>query len=239
MGKSLIQQRRGKGSTTFKAHSFSYKGKAKLEDKKKMKILDLINCRGHTAPLAKVSYDDNTEGYIIAPEGISVGETLIIGGKDLKSGNALLLKNIPAGTLIYNIEGRPGDGGKYARSSGQTAKIVSKTAKKIIVQLPSKKQKTFHPECKAIIGVVAGAGRKEKPFLKAGKKYYAMRAKNKYWPIVSGSAMNAVSHPFGSTRSSRKAKAKPTPRNAPPGRKVGTIRPKRQGVKAKAVKVKK
>ena len=97
--------------------------------------------------------------------------------------------------------------------------------------LPSKKQKEFHPGCRASIGVVAGAGRKEKPFYKAGRKYHAMKAKNKYYPKTSAQSMNAVDHPFGNKRSSRKSKAKPAPRDAPPGRKVGMIRPRRTGRK--------
>ena len=80
-----------------------------------------------------------------------------------------------------------------------------------------------------MIGVVAGGGRVEKPFLKAGKKFFAMKAKNKYWPKVSASAMNAVAHPFGNKRTLRKSKAKPAPKNAPPGRLVGAIRPRRTG----------
>ena len=90
----------------------------------------------------------------------------------------------------------------------------------VVVQLPSKKKKTFHPDCRASIGIIAAGGKKEKPFLKAGKRFFAMKAKNKLWPKMSGSAQNAVDHPFGNKRSSRKSKARPAPRNAPPGRKL-------------------
>jgi len=141
----------------------------------------------------------------------------------------LPLNLIPEGVIIYNIESVPGDGGRFVRASGVGARIISKTSKKIVVELPSKKKKEFHPNCRATIGNVAGSGRVEKPFFKAGRKFYAMRAKNKLWPIVSGGAMNAVDHPFGNKRSSRKAKAKPVPKNAPPGRKVGMLRPRHTG----------
>ena len=97
--------------------------------------------------------------------------------------------------------------------------------------MPSKKQKQFNPRCRATIGVVAGSGRVEKPFLKAGTKFFKMKAKNKLWPKTSGGAMNAVDHPFGNKRTSRKSKARPAPRDAPPGRKVGMIRPRRTGRK--------
>ena len=141
------------------------------------------------------------------------------------------LKDIPEGTLIFNIESQPGDGGKFVRSSGSFAKIVSKLDKYAIVQFPSKKQKRFNPNCRACIGTIAGGGRLEKPLLKAGVKYYKMRAKNKLWPKVSGGAQNAVDHPFGTSRSSRKSKARPAPRGAPPGRKVGMLASKRTGKK--------
>jgi large subunit ribosomal protein L2 len=87
------------------------------------------------------------------------------------------------------------------------------------------------PECRAIIGVIAGSGRPEKPFLKAGTKFFAMRAKNKLWPIVSGTSMNSVNHPFGGKSSHAKGIPTQSSRNAPPGRKVGKIAPKRTGRK--------
>jgi len=149
--------------------------------------------------------------------------------KGIKTGNTLPLTKIPTGVVIYNIEGRPGDGGKFARTSGSSARIVAKSTKRIIVQLSSKKQKEFHKECMATIGVAAGAGRTDKPFLKAGNKFRYMKAKGKYWPIVSGASMNAVDHPLGGARSSRKGRPTIAPKNAPPGRKVGMIRPRQTG----------
>jgi len=133
--------------------------------------------------------------------------------------------------MIFNIESIPGDGGKFVRSSGTFAKVVSQMKDTVIVQLPSKKRKEFHPKCRASIGVVAGGGRPEKPLLKAGNSFFKMKAKNKLWPKVSGSAMNAVDHPFGNKRTSRKSKAKPISRNAPPGRKVGMVAARRTGRK--------
>ena len=125
----------------------------------------------------------------------------------------------------------PGDGGKFVRSSGTFARVLTKTKDSIVIELPSKKQRSFSPECRACVGMVAGGGRLDKPLLKAGVDYYKMKAKNKLWPSISGSAQNAVDHPFGNSRSSRKSKARPVPRNAPPGRKVGMLRPRRTGRK--------
>ena len=231
MGKTLIQQARGKGSPTYKSPSFNYKGAALLPTKHKAaEVVSLLTCRGHSAPLAEIKFENNKKGLIIASEGLQVGAKIAF-GEEAKPvpGNTLHLKDLSEGIPLYNIEGVPGDGGKFVRSSGTFARIVSKSKNKIIVLLPSKKQKAFHPDCRATIGVVAGGGRKEKPLVKAGSAFYKMRAKNKLYPKIRGAAQNAVDHPFGNKRTSRKSKARPVPRNAPPGRKVGYIRPKRTG----------
>lgn len=241
MGKNLIQQRRGKGSI-FRAPSFRYVGKVGIRSisNTKAKILDIIHCPGHSGPLIELMYEDKQKGYIIAPEGVKVGEFIHIGEEaQIKSGNIIQLKNIPEGTLIYNIEVKPGDGGKLVRAAGTFAKVVSKLPDRIVVELPSKKQKYFNPKCRAIIGVVAGGGKLEKPLLKAGNAYYKMRAKNRRWPKVSGTSMNAVAHPFGGSRSSHKGKINIAPRNAPPGRKVGKLRPKKTGRKKIRIKINK
>ena len=231
MGKPLIQQRRGKGTARFRAPSFKYKGEIKMLRKAQYTVKNLIRCAGHSAPLIEAEYEDKTKSLLIAPEGIAVGDTLTIGTGDVKTGNILHLKQIPEGTNVFCIEAKPGDGGKFVRSSGAAAKVVFRSDKEVKLLLPSKKQKSFHPECRAIIGVAAGGGRVDKPLLKAGKKRAIMRSKNKFYPVVSGSAMNAVAHPFGNKRSSRKSNAKPAPKNAPPGRKVGMIRPRQSGRK--------
>lgn len=232
MGKNLIQQRRGKGTNKFRAPTFKYRGEVKMLKKKSYKVKNLVRCPGHTAPLIEAEYDDKTTSLLIAPEGIAVGDEFKIGG-EVKRGNILPLNLIPEGTNVYCIEAIPGDGGKFVRGSGGYAKVIAKTEKAVSLILPSKKRKEFHPECHAMIGIAAGGGRVEKPLLKAGKNYHIKKSKNKNYPIVSGSAMNAVAHPFGNKRTSRKSKAKPAPKNAPPGRKVGHIRPRRTGRKNK------
>jgi len=237
MGKRLIQQARGKGGPTYRAPSFRYKGKPSyLSHKEKLnaKIIDIIRCAGHSAPLVVLEYSNNIRNLMIAPEGIRVGDVVECGEKTApENGNMLLLKDVPEGTLIYNIEGQPGDGGKFVRSSGAFARVIAKMKNKIVVQLPSKKQKEFHPNCRATIGMIAGSGRKEKPFLKAGKKFYAMKAKNKLWPSISGTSQNAVDHPFGGSSSNHKGKPTVAPKNAPPGRNVGALHPRRMGRKKK------
>jgi large subunit ribosomal protein L2 len=234
MGKRLIQQARGKGGPTYRAPSFRYLGEAKYVPKDEQtlngKIIDIVKCQGHSSPLVYVEYDNGQSCYLIAAENIRMGDNLQIGSEaQINPGNVVPLKNIPEGTFIFNIESMPGDGGKFVRSTGTFAKVLGQVKEGIVVQLPSKKKKTFNPQCRASIGIVAAGARKEKPFLKAGNKYYAMKAKNKLWPIVSGSAQNAVDHPFGNKRSSRKSKARPAPKNAPPGRKVGMLHPRHTG----------
>ena len=166
MGKPLIQQRRGKGSGRFRARSFRAKADVKLTRRTgTAKVLDLEGSTHHSAPLMKVKFDDGEESYLLAPEGVLVGQTITVGEPNIEAGNAVELKDIPEGTLIYNIEGAPGDGGKFVRGSGGIGRVLSKQPDKIIVILPSKKRKTFHPKCMAMVGQVAGGGRKEKPLL--------------------------------------------------------------------------
>jgi large subunit ribosomal protein L2 len=229
MGKNLIQQRRGRGTIRFRSPGFRFSGPVRMLDRNSYVVKDLVRSASHTAPLIQAEYEDKSTSILVAPEGVSIGETFSIGQQEIKPGNILALKDIPEGTDIFCIEAKPGDGGKFVRSSGTSAKIISKTENAILILLPSKKQKEFHPMCRATIGIVAGGGRTEKPMLKAGKKHYIYTSKNKFYPVVSGSKMNAVAHPFGNKRSSRKSKARPAPKNAPPGRKVGMIRPRRSG----------
>ncbi|MDP7115791.1 MAG: 50S ribosomal protein L2 [Candidatus Woesearchaeota archaeon] len=241
MGKRLIQQARGAGGPTYRAPSFRYKSKAKHKpfDGKDAsgEVVGLMHCPGHSAPLAQIKDIDGCEYFIIAPEGIKKGDVLKSGSKvQARVGNTVSLQHLPEGTLLYNIESEPGDGGKYCRASGTFARLVSHRKGKVIIELPSKKQKLFHSQCRATIGIVAGGGRTEKPFLKAGIRYYRMKARNKKYPIMSGAAQNAVDHPFGNKRTSRKSKARPVARNAPPGRKVGMIAARRTGRKVHRVK---
>lgn len=235
MGKSLIQQKRGKGSPRYRAPSFRYRGKSifgRYEEGKAMTadITDIVHSSGHSAPLMELKYSNGEIGLLQAPEGVRMGDRIETGNDvELKAGNILPLKYIPEGTSVYNIESNPGDGGKFVRASGTFAKIITKMEGQIVVELPSSKRRTFSPECRAAVGIVAGSGRTEKPFLKAGNRYYAMKSKNKMWPQVSGTSMNSVDHPFGGSSSHAKGIPTQSSRNAPPGRKVGKIAPKRTG----------
>jgi large subunit ribosomal protein L2 len=237
MGKNLISQRRGKGTTSFRAPSFNFKGEASVPNIVTTGVVvDLVKCPAHSAPLVLVDFATGKMGMMIAPDGISVGHKFSVGTDVIAVGNVVELKDIPEGTLIHNLERIPGDGGKFIRASGTSARVANRVKGGITIMMPSKQLKVFHDKCRATIGVVAGGGRTEKPLFKAGNRFFKEKAKNHLYPVVAGSAMNAVSHPFGNKRSSRKSKNRPVSRDAPPGRKVGYIASRRTGRKTKASK---
>lgn len=236
MGKNLIQQARGRGGPTYRSPSFRFAGEIKLHPLMNPTetitgiVKGLIHCQGHSAPLMHIDYADGTKVLQAAPEGVFEGQTVSIGpASEIKPGNTLAIKDIPEGTLIYNLENTPGDGGKFCRAGGTFARVIARTERDVTILLPSKKQKVLLGSCRATVGIIAGAGREEKPLLKAGNAYHRHRAKNKLYPRVAGNAQNAVDHPFGKSRSHKKGRPTIAPANAPPGRKVGKLSPRRTG----------
>ncbi len=167
---------------------------------------------------------------VLAPESIQIEDEIECGiSAPISFGNTLPLKEIPEGTPIYDIENRPGDGGRFVRSSGTYASLITHDANQAVVELPSGELKSFNPKCRASIGVVAGGGRKEKPFLKAGNRWHALNAKGKKMMTVRGVAMNAVDHPHGGGNRQHPGVPTTISRHASPGRKVGSIAAKRTG----------
>lgn len=236
MGKRIISQNRGKGTPTYRAPSHRYKADVKhlkfTDGVLVAKIEDVVHDSARNGPLFLVRLPDGTKDYVLAVEGKGVGDTIQAGDNaEIDIGTITYLKNIPEGTPICNIEHIPGDGGKFARSSGTYALLVAHEEDRVLVQLPSGTMKWFNPLCRAMIGVVAGAGRTDKPFVKAGKKFYKMKSKAAKWPKVRGVAMNAVDHPFGGGKHQHVGRPKTVSRNAPPGRKVGSIAARRTGVR--------
>jgi large subunit ribosomal protein L2 len=236
MGKRLIHQRRGKGSPTFKASSrgiaaVNYIPYSNEQREKKVfgQVVDLLDDVSKTAILAKIRMEDGKETYNMAAEGINIGRQIEFGKEAaIEIGNVLPLKHIPEGAPVFNMEVRPGDGGKLVRGSGVYALIVSKEAKKVQVKLPSNKMIRVHEDSRATIGNVSSGSRTEKPFMKAGKKYHAKKARKKRHRIVRGVAMNPDAHPFGGAQH-HPGKSKSTARSDPAGRKVGAIASKRTG----------
>jgi len=219
MGKNIIAQKRGRGGPTYRVPNYHFQPFIVYRDVPG-KVVDIMNDRRRNAPIAKVRYDDNALGYVIAPEGIRVGSSI---GDFVQP-----LSDIAVGSIVFGIETSPNSGPKLCRTSGSAAFLVSKDRKKCIIQLPSKRVKSLNPDCKATIGVPAGGGRKEKPWVKAGKKWHAMHARGNVYPRTSAVKMNALDHPFGGP-SRRPGKSKSVSRTAPPGRKVGSISSRRTG----------
>jgi len=235
MGRRIQGQRRGRGGPTFRAPSHRYK--AELSHKKSEdtdtitgEIVGIEHDPARRAPLADVEFEDGDRRLILAPEGVTVGETIQVGvSAEIKPGNTLPIGEIPEGVLICNVESSPGDGGKFARATGVSAQLMTHDRNVAVIQLPSGEVKRLNPECRATIGVVAGGGRTEKPFVKAGNKHHKMKARGTKYPRVRGVAMNAIDHPFGGGGRQHPGKPKSVSRDAPPGRKVGDIASKRTG----------
>lgn len=236
MGKRIISQNRGKGTPTYTAPSHKYKAQIRhlpFRDRAvAARVVDIVHDPIRNGPIALVRMPDGNERYVLAVEGIGTGDWIYAGDSvEIVPGNSTYLKNIPEGTPICNIEAKPGDMGRFVRASGTFALVLSREEDKVLVQMPSGKLKWFHPMCKATIGVVAGGGRVDKPFVKAGKKYHKMKSKAAKWPRVRGVAMCAVYHPFGGGKHQHVGRPKTVSRNAPPGRKVGSIAARRTGVR--------
>jgi large subunit ribosomal protein L2 len=235
MGQRIRGQRRGRGGSTFRAPSHRYKSeknhrKTGDDDVVAGTVVDIEHDPARSAPVAAVEFDDGEQRLVLAPEGVSVGERLQVGvSAEIKPGNTLPLAEIPEGVPICNVEAQPGDGGKFARSSGVNADLVTHDRDAAVVKLPSGEVRRLDPDCRATIGVVAGGGRREKPFVTAGKKHHHVKGRGTVWPRVRGVAMNAVDHPFGGGGRQHPGKPKSISGNAPPGRKVGDISSRRTG----------
>ena len=234
MGKRLFSQRRGRGRPRYKAPSHRFAAEAKIPAfDAEGEVVNLVDCPGHTALLMQVRFDNGKTAHMIAPEGIAIGDRIAVGsGHQPTVGSALPLKEIPEGSYVFNIEKVPGDGGRFARASGAAGMLLSKDEKYAYVRMPSKKVVTFSLKARAQIGVPSGAGRTDKPLLKAGNAYYKYRARNRKWPKLRGVKMSPYNHPFGG-KEHHPGKGTCSPRNAPPGRKVGHIAARMTGRKSK------
>lgn len=244
MGKVIRGCRKGKGSI-FKSHTRTRIGAVKLRnldfaEKKgyiKGVVKDIVHEPGRGAPVAKVQFQDpyrfkRTNQLICAAEGMYSGQFIYAGKKaKLVVGNILPLSAMPEGTLICNLEERAGDRGKISRCSGDYATIVTHDFEKgtTRVRLPSGSKKTFANTCRAMVGIIAGGGRTDKPLLKAGRAWHKYRVKRNEWPRVRGVAMNPVEHPHGGGNHQHIGHPSTTRRVDPAGKKVGLIAARRTG----------
>jgi large subunit ribosomal protein L2 len=238
MGKRILVRRRGRGTMVFRAPThrrvapthYPKLSERDMEGGIRGRVEELLHEPGRGAPLARIGLAGGQECYLVAPEGLFVGQEVSIGGgPEIGIGEVRPLGKIPEGTFVCNMEMRPGDGGTMAKSSGAYALVVAHTPFGTEVRLPSGKTKYLKDECLAMVGVVAGGGRVEKPFVKAGNRWRLMKARGRKWPMPKATAMVAASHPFGGGRHKHAGRPKTVSRHAPPGRKVGLIAARRTG----------
>ncbi|KAJ2726694.1 60S ribosomal protein L2 [Coemansia sp. Benny D115] len=245
MGRVVRSQRKGAGSI-FTARTHRRKGAAKLRSVDYSErngyvrglVKEIIHDPGRGAPLARVQFRDayrfkTRNELFIATEGMYTGQFIYCGKTaQLAVGNTLPVGQMPEGTIVSNVEERPGDRGSLARTSGNYATVIGHRAEDgtTRIKLPSGNMKVVKSECRAIIGIVAGGGRIDKPLLKAGRAFFKFRAKRNSWPRTRGVAMNPVDHLHGGGNHQHIGKASTVARTAVPGQKSGLIAARRTGL---------
>ena len=146
-----------------------------------------------SAFIALVAYGDESQAYILAPQRLAVGDTVVAAERaDIKPGNAMPMRNIPLGTIIHNVEMKPGKGGQLARAAGAYAQLIGKDAGYALLRIGSGEQRMVRAECMATIGAVSNPDHKNIKLAKAGRSRWLGRR-----PKVRGVAMNPIDHPHG------------------------------------------
>lgn len=187
------------GRITARHKGGGHKRKYRLVDWKRnkveipAKVVAIEYDPNRTANLALLTYADGEKTYILAPNGLSVGDTVISGeAADIKLGNCLPMINIPLGTVIHNIEMKIGKGAQMVRSAGAAAQLMAKDGNQVLVKLPSGEVRRFNKDCRACIGQVGNPEYSSQKLGKAGRaRWKGIR------PSVRGVAMNPVDHPMG------------------------------------------
>jgi len=245
MGRVIRGQRKGTGGI-FKSKVKHRAGAARLRvldyserhGYVKGLVKDIIHDSGRGAPLAKVVFR-NTYKYklnkelMVAVEGLFTGQYVYFGkNAQLAVGNCMPIGKMPEGTICSMLEDKYADRGTLARASGTYCTVVghSEDGKKSMVKLPSGARKKLSSGSRAVVGIVAGGGRIDKPLLKAGTAFHKYRVKRNCWPRVRGVAMNPVEHPHGGGNHQHVGHPTTSSRNAPPGKKVGLIAARRTGI---------
>jgi large subunit ribosomal protein L2 len=191
--------RNSRGKITVRHRGGGYRLKYRIVDFKRDKdgipgkVTTIEYDPGRSANICLIVYADGEKRYIIAPNKIKVGDTVVSGeGADIQIGNALPMKNIPVGTVIHNIELKPGKGAQMVRSAGNSAQLMAKEGKFALVRLPSGEMRNVPIGCKATIGEVGNLDHEQIKIGKAGRKrHMGIR------PTVRGSVMNPNDHPHG------------------------------------------
>lgn len=191
--------RNNTGKITVRHHGGGNRQKFRVIDLKRDKldmtaqVITLEYDPNRSAHIALVKYEDGEKRYIVAPHGLSVGDTIVAGtGADIKVGNALPMANIPVGTFIHNIEMYPGKGAQLARAAGVQAQLMAKENGYALVRLPSGELRKVPQQCIATIGQVSNIDHENVNIGKAGRtRHMGIR------PTVRGSVMNPCDHPHG------------------------------------------
>ena len=191
--------RNNQGKITVRHQGGGVKRKYRIIDFKRNKfdvegvVASIEYDPNRSANIALINYLDGEKRYIIAPKGLKVGDKIVAGSNaDIKTGNALPIMNIPVGTVIHNIELRPGKGGSLARSAGSSAQILGREGNYVMIRLSSGEQRRVLGTCMATIGVVGNEDFNLVKLGKAGRKrHMGIR------PTVRGSVMNPNDHPHG------------------------------------------
>ncbi len=191
--------RNNSGKMTCRYIGGGHKRKYRLIDFKRDKdgipgkIVSVEYDPNRSARIALVNYADGEKRYIIAPAGLEVGQTILSGDTATPNvGNTLLLKNVPLGSVVHNIEIKPGQGAKMARSAGSYAQLTSRDGKYAILKLPSGESRMVLVTCKATIGTISNPDHVHEVSGKAGRSRWLGRR-----PRVRGTVMNPVDHPMG------------------------------------------
>jgi large subunit ribosomal protein L8e len=199
-------------------------------------VKEIIHDPGRGAPMAKIHFRNPYKYKIdkelmVAAEGMHTGQFVYFGRRaQLVVGNVLPVSQMPEGTIACNVESAAGDRGTLARASGTYVTVISHGDDgKTRVRMPSGSKKTIPSAARAMVGLVSGGGRMDKPVLKAGRAYHKYKAKRNSWPKVRGVAMNPVEHPHGGGNHQHIGHASTCRKDAPAGRKVGMIGARRTG----------
>jgi large subunit ribosomal protein L2 len=197
--KQRISGRNNKGRLTIRHRGGGHKKLYRMidfrRDKREIpaKVLSLEYDPNRSARIALLAYADGEKRYILAPDGLSVGASVVAGeGADILVGNSLPLKNIPLGTMIHNIEMRVGKGGQMARSAGSAAQLLAKEAGYAQIKLPSGETRMVNLNCYATIGQVGNLNHENVSIGKAGRSRWLGKR-----PTVRGVVMNPIDHPHG------------------------------------------
>jgi len=209
--------RNNRGRITMRYHGGGHKRRYRVIDFKRNKtgvpgtVLGIEYDPNRTCRIALLAYEDGEKAYILAPIGLSVGDTVMSGDTaDIKAGNCLTLNAIPTGTTLHNLEMRPGKGGQIARGAGVGATLVAKLGEYCQVKLPSGEVRQIPSVCKATIGQLGNTDNENIKIGKAGRARWM--GKN---PRVRGMAMNPIDHPHGGGEGRGKGNHPTTPWGQP------------------------